>query len=136
MGNSYGHERDCSWAILGACLTLSGAASAQAPEPEDVLEEVVVTGTSIRGVRAVGSPIVQVSREDIEATGASNLSQIARTLPVVLNLGLVVRRTLPQTPHESRRSICADLVRSQHCCLSTAAELRRAASCARSPTRA
>ncbi len=93
MGNSYGHERDYSWAILGACLTLSGAASAQAPEPEDVLEEVVVTGTSIRGVRAVGSPIVQVSREDIEATGASNLSQIARTLPVVLNLGPDESRT-------------------------------------------
>ena len=104
MGKPYGRNRDCSWAILGACLTLSGVASAQAPEAEDELEEVVVTGTSIRGVRAVGAPVVEVSREDIEAAGVSNLSQIARTLPVVLNLG----------PDESRTGGSAGRRRERH----------------------
>jgi iron complex outermembrane receptor protein len=72
---------------------LSGVASAQTPKAEDDLDEVVVTGTSIRGVRAVGQPVVEVSREEIEAAGVSNLSQIARTLPVVLNLGPDESRT-------------------------------------------
>jgi iron complex outermembrane receptor protein len=83
-------------AILGACLALSGAASVQAaqtPATDDELDEVVVTGSSIRGVKAVGQPVVEVTREEIEAAGVSNLSQIARTLPVVLNLGPDESRT-------------------------------------------
>ena len=76
-----GRDRDRSWVVLGACLALGAVASAQSAEAEGEIEEVVVTGTSIRGVRAVGQPVVEVGREEIEAAGVSNLSQIARTLP-------------------------------------------------------
>lgn len=56
-------------------------------------DEIVVTGTSIRGVAAVGSPTVTMSVEDIQATGAPNLAAVSRTLPVVLNIGPDESRT-------------------------------------------
>ncbi|UZK65364.1 TonB-dependent receptor domain-containing protein [Sphingomonas sp. M1-B02] len=62
-------------------------------QDEGTAEDIVVTGTSIRGVAAVGSPAVQVDRAAIEASGASTLAQAARTLPVVLNIGPDESRT-------------------------------------------
>ena len=60
--------------------------SAQEPE-ESALEDIVVTGTSIRGVAAAGSPTIGVDRDDIVASGSSNVSDATRLLPQVLNLG-------------------------------------------------
>jgi iron complex outermembrane receptor protein len=48
---------------------------------ENVLEEVIVTGTYIRGVAPVGSNLISVSREDIELTGAFNTPDILATVP-------------------------------------------------------
>jgi iron complex outermembrane recepter protein len=45
------------------------------------LEQVVVTGTSIRGVTPVGSPLTIYSRSDIDETGAGTLDQFARSIP-------------------------------------------------------
>jgi len=60
----------------------------QSTEPDATeIDEIVVTGTSIRGVAAAGSPTVGVSREDITASGSSNVSDATRLLPQVLNLG-------------------------------------------------
>lgn len=85
-----------SWLKLG-CATLamlcSGAAIAQTTTDEEDVSQVVVTGTSIRGVAAAGANTVQLDNEAIQAAGASNLSQAARTLPVVLNLGPDESRT-------------------------------------------
>lgn len=47
----------------------------------NVLEEVIVTGTYIRGVAPVGSNLIGVSREDIELTGAFNTPDILATVP-------------------------------------------------------
>ncbi len=85
--------RDRTCVALAVSLALGGVAAAQSPAAAQDIEEVVVTGSSIRGVRAVGQPVVEVSREEIEAAGVSNLSQVARTLPVVLNLGPDESRT-------------------------------------------
>jgi iron complex outermembrane recepter protein len=48
---------------------------------EDGLSEIVVTGSHIRGVEPVGSPLKVYTREDIDKSGASTLEQFARTLP-------------------------------------------------------
>jgi iron complex outermembrane receptor protein len=78
---------------MGVVLALGagGAAFAQTqarPAVTDV-EEVVVTatGTSIRGVEAVGSETVKVDREAIVASGLSTPVEVIRTLPQVQGLG-------------------------------------------------
>ncbi|TPG21717.1 TonB-dependent receptor [Sphingomonas koreensis] len=58
----------------------SGSAATTAPD-------IVVTGTSIRGVAPVGSNLVSVGRDDIEATNAQTAQQILKTVPAVTGLG-------------------------------------------------
>jgi iron complex outermembrane recepter protein len=45
----------------------------------------VVTGTSIRGVKPVGSESITLTKEDIQATGLNNVGQILNTLPQFQN---------------------------------------------------
>ena len=49
-------------------------------------EEIVVTGSTLRGVAPVGSNLVTVGREEIEATGAQTVQQILKTVPSVVGL--------------------------------------------------
>ncbi|WP_066965144.1 TonB-dependent receptor domain-containing protein [Microbulbifer sp. Q7] len=66
------------------CSLLSGSAFAiaqQAPEVADAVEEVVVTGTHIKGLDAEGAvQVVQINREDIEASGATSPIEILQQL--------------------------------------------------------
>ncbi|MCE3288248.1 MAG: TonB-dependent receptor [Caulobacter sp.] len=72
-------------AILAALAVTAGPGWAQeAPTQEDdaaTLDEVVVTGTSIRGVPPVGSNLISVTRDDIEAIGAANTPDLIATVP-------------------------------------------------------
>lgn len=72
-------------AIAAAMSATSGWAQTAPAEAE--LAEVVVTGTSIRGVAAVGSPTVGVDLEELKASGVATASEATRLLPQVLNLG-------------------------------------------------
>ncbi len=45
------------------------------------LEEVVVTGSHIRGVQDLSSPVIRFDRDDLEASGHTTLSQFIRGLP-------------------------------------------------------
>jgi iron complex outermembrane recepter protein len=45
------------------------------------LEEVVVTGSHIRGTKASASPVLRFQREDIKRTGYSTLDQFVESLP-------------------------------------------------------
>jgi outer membrane receptor protein involved in Fe transport len=45
------------------------------------LDEIVVTGTHIRGEIPVGSPLVIYTRTDIDRSGSATLDQFARTMP-------------------------------------------------------
>jgi iron complex outermembrane recepter protein len=66
----------------------SGATATSADSPGDgQVQEVVVTGTSIRGVASAGSPVISLGREDLEASGLATSSDLARALPQVINLG-------------------------------------------------
>ena len=78
-----------SLAAMALALALPQSAmaqSAQEPPPAQddaasVLDEVIVTGTSIRGVPPTGSNLISVSREDIETLGAANTPDLLATVP-------------------------------------------------------
>lgn len=71
--------------VLGAVA--SGARAADPPAAEDQLQEVIVTGTSIRGAAPVGSNLITVGRDAIEASGAQTLQQVLRNVPAVTGFG-------------------------------------------------
>jgi iron complex outermembrane recepter protein len=54
---------------------------------DNALEEVVVTGTSIKGVAPVGSNLVSVGVVDLEKTQAINLSTLVNTIPALTTNG-------------------------------------------------
>ena len=87
-----------------AVVGLAASLSANAADPEDQpaqpnqpaatnsgsdaggsqdLQEVIVTGTLIRGVAPTGTNVVALSSADIQATGASNANQILAHVPEV-----------------------------------------------------
>ena len=73
-------------ALAAATSLIAGAAAAQAPAQDaEQVEELVVTGSSIRGVAPVGSNLVSVGREQIENTGAQSVQQILKTVPSLSN---------------------------------------------------
>lgn len=78
-------------------LLAAGQAQAQDAAPnagsdEAVLEEVVVTGTSIRGVPPVGSNLISVTRADIVTLGGANTPDLSASIPQLSSFN-----TAPQT---------------------------------------
>jgi iron complex outermembrane receptor protein len=51
------------------------------------VEDVVVTGTSIRGVAPVGSSVRPIGQEELQATGVVSTADIVRALPQFISLG-------------------------------------------------
>jgi outer membrane receptor protein involved in Fe transport len=52
-----------------------------------VLEEVVVTGSHIRGAKSIGSPLIELSRSDIDNSGYTSTNQLIESLPQNFNGG-------------------------------------------------
>ncbi|WP_213978939.1 TonB-dependent receptor [Sphingomonas sp. dw_22] len=50
-------------------------------------QEIVVTGTSIRGAAPVGANLISVGAAEIKATGAQTLTQILATVPALSSMG-------------------------------------------------
>jgi iron complex outermembrane recepter protein len=78
--------------LVSATSLVSGVAFAQTSTPanaseEESVEEVIVTGTSIRGVAPVGSNLVSVGVVDLEKTQAINLSTLVNTIPALSTNG-------------------------------------------------
>lgn len=80
---------------LGSTLTLSllmttaGTQPAWAQDEEGTLEEVVVTGSRIRGVEApVGSTVITLDREYIDQSNSVSVDQLIREIPQAYNLGV------------------------------------------------
>ena len=77
-------------AMIGACAlvsTISMSAHAQERAAAPAVEEVVVTGTSIRGIASAGSPSISMNHEAFAESGVATSSELARALPQVINLG-------------------------------------------------
>jgi len=72
-------------ALVAVMVLAASPAWAQAPaEQADetaTLDELVVTGSSIRGVPPTGSNLIAVTREDIQAIGAANTPDLIATVP-------------------------------------------------------
>jgi iron complex outermembrane receptor protein len=79
-------------ASLATVLLVAAGAHAQpraaAAAPAEV-EEVIVTGSSIRGAAPVGSNLIAVGQADIEKTGAQTIQQVLRSVPSVVGMGAV-----------------------------------------------
>ncbi len=71
-----------------AALGVSGTAGAQdaANSGPSNVEEIVITGSALRGVSPVGSNLVTVGRDEIANTGAQTVQQILKTVPSVVGL--------------------------------------------------
>lgn len=54
---------------------------------EERAEEIVVTGSRIRGIAPIGPSVTGVTRDSIESSGAVSTAQILQQLPQVFNLG-------------------------------------------------
>lgn len=70
---------------VGDKLVLRRALSTAQGEPQagdpEVLSELVVTGTRIRGAAPVGSNLIAISRRDIEASGYATTQQVVQAIP-------------------------------------------------------
>ena len=60
---------------------------AAAELPSQDSQEIVVTGTSIRGAPPVGSNLISVGQAQIQATPAQSVQQILKSVPAVVGLG-------------------------------------------------
>jgi iron complex outermembrane receptor protein len=71
-----------------AAQTATPDAVPAADEGPAKVEQIIVTGSRIRGVAPVGSAIVSVTRDDIESSGAVSTAQMLMEVPQVFNLGV------------------------------------------------
>jgi len=85
MSSTVGNTlRSSVLAALGAGAGFqAGAQDASNPA---LTEEIVVTGSTLRGVAPVGSNLVTVGREEIEDTSAQTVQQLLKTVPSVVGL--------------------------------------------------
>src|SRR5215813_7776768 len=97
-------------------LTLATALSAQAQQvaqaqmaqatPEQVPEQVLITGSLIRGTAAVGVPVTNLGVQDYRQTGAQTTGDLFRTVPVAnVSPGAVATNSGGHLERETRVNI-------------------------------
>src|SRR3569832_1953261 len=77
-------KNSCVFCFASLALLMPGVAWGQASSPT---EEIVVTGTSFRGVQPVGSNLISVDRQALEVTNVQSMQQIYKTIPALSNMG-------------------------------------------------
>src|SRR4051812_23920015 len=80
-------------------LTVAGTLAAQAgaaPPAPGPVEEVLITGSLIRGAPAVGVPVTALSQEDFQETGALTIADVLKEVP-----SLVVQTSNVGTPGQT-----------------------------------
>jgi iron complex outermembrane receptor protein len=86
--------------LCGAGATAFGqTVKTDVSKAPDELQEVVVTGTLIRGIAPTGSPVVTLDNAAIQATGATNTADILATVPAMTSFN-----TLPIGGNQEFRS--------------------------------
>ena len=71
------------------CLCSAPVMAQTAPaSTTDRSEEIVVTGSRIRGIAPAGSNVVPVTRENIESSGAVSTAAVLQQVPQIFNLGV------------------------------------------------
>ena len=86
----------CTLSIIAATSMFTSMAYAQNSEAQtqpnatsNAVEEVVVTGTSIRGIAPVGSNLITVDATTMKETGAQTLQQVFAATPVLTGFGMI-----------------------------------------------
>ena len=82
--------RIASFFALCGSLTATGTACAEDEPPvpapaSQELQEIVVTGTLVRGLAPVGTEVVSVTRDDIVASGVVSTQDLLSTIPAITN---------------------------------------------------
>jgi len=72
-----------SGAAAVAMLMGAGSSYAQTAATEATVEELVVTGTAIRGIAPIGANVQSVGAEQIQRIGAMSTNQILSNIPVI-----------------------------------------------------
>jgi iron complex outermembrane receptor protein len=98
MKTSLRLRASASLTVIAAVTSLM-ASAAQAQDVASDLEEVVVTGTSIRGQAPVGAALISVGRDSIESTAAQTVSQILKSVPALSNMGQNSQSNTPPAIH-------------------------------------
>lgn len=75
-------------ALLAATSASAALAQEPAAAPATNLDEIVVTGSRIRGTTVVGSQVTEVKREDIELVAPLSTAALVQKLPQIFNLGV------------------------------------------------
>src|SRR5207237_341260 len=75
-----------SLALITFAAMSPGLAQPAAAPP---VEEVTVTGTSIRGVAPVGANRVTVGQQDIQKQGGATLDEVLKQVPALSNMGQI-----------------------------------------------
>lgn len=70
------------------CLPVGPLLAQQAPAEPEQTAQIVVTGSRIRGIAPIGSAVVGVTRDDIEASGVVSTAMMLQQVPQVFNLGV------------------------------------------------
>jgi iron complex outermembrane receptor protein len=77
-------------ALAASSVWVSPAlAQAEQGQTAESVEQVTVTGTSIRGTAPVGSSVTTVTQADIKATGATSVTGILSSVPQLMGMGQV-----------------------------------------------
>jgi iron complex outermembrane recepter protein len=73
-------------ASVGTVFAQAAPAAPAAADDSEANNEIVVTGSSLKGVAPVGSNLVTVGRDQLEDIGAQTVQQILKTVPSVVGL--------------------------------------------------
>ena len=76
-----------AWAVTPVRAQEQPQAASVEEETAAKLQEVVITGTSIRGTTPVGANLITVGRDAIAETGAQTMQQILASVPAVTGFG-------------------------------------------------
>ena len=76
-------------AIAASAAWVAPAAAQAGNAAGAPVEEVTVTGTSIRGTAPVGSSVTTVTQADIKATGSTSVTGILASVPQLMGMGQV-----------------------------------------------
>ena len=78
----------CVAGAAAAPFTAYAEDPAPGAAPPTTMDEVIVTGSRIRGSQPVGSEVTSIARDDIEAIAPLSTSSLIQRLPQVFNLGV------------------------------------------------
>lgn len=79
-----------AWALAagGVAHAQDAAPASAAEEDEAASEEIIVTGTLIKGVAPVGSPVIGLGAEEIKQVAPTSTSDLVNRIPQMLNVGM------------------------------------------------